>query len=93
MIYLIARESLKAAQDVIQTSEVTSPMPLAFNLPGKLLKEIHRMDAQLNTTLEQQTTTESPESIHKVPQTVGVPPTMPLVVTPPGKLQNILKIT
>ena len=36
---------IKAVQEVIQTNEVTSPMPLAFIVPGKLLKEIHKMDA------------------------------------------------
>ena len=45
MKYLIVRESPKAVQEVIQTSEVTSLMPLSCTLPGKLLKETHKMDA------------------------------------------------
>ena len=45
MKHLIVRELPKAVQEVIQTSEVTSPMPLAGILPGKLLKEIHKVDA------------------------------------------------
>ena len=45
MKYLIVRESNKTVQEVVQTSEVALPMPLAFVLPGKFLKEVHEMDA------------------------------------------------
>ena len=93
MKYTIVVEPLKFVQEVIQTSELNSSMPLAFIIPGKSLKEIHRMDASLYTAHEHQIATESPESIHEVGQPVGVTSTTPLVVTLPGKLPNILKIT
>ena len=43
--------SLETAQEVIQTSEVTSPMLLCLIFSGRLLKGIHKVDAEIKHNL------------------------------------------
>ena len=80
--------SIKAAQEVIQTSEVTSPMLFCLIFSGKLLKEQRKMDVEIKHNLL--TTINNSHLIHsRSCSAYWKDFSLPLIITLPSKLVNI----